>query len=481
MKSIFVRFMAAFGVIILVSFLMLSSIVTVSIDDYAKDVKEQDMALVSQIAARMIEVECRESSVSTLTSFTASQTTMLRHLFATLSPHAEDTTFLITDAEGSIIYKNEKGYAFTGIEKMPLYFITEATTHGSYSEQTHLDRTLPRPFLINATAIRVQNNTIGAVFACSSNTGADALMQLLTRSIMLANLWIMLAVMIAVYFITERMITPLRQMSQATKEFAKGNFNTRIQVVGSDEIAEFAATFNQMAESLAQSETVRSTFLANVSHDLRTPMTTIAGYIDSILSGAIPPERQSYYLSIVSGEIHRLSRLVSQILDISRMEAGMQKFHPTDFDICEVARLILISFESRIDEKRLQIEFDADDDRMIAHADRDAIHQVLYNLCENAIKFSSEGGLLRISIRAEKHEKFQICVYNEGKGISEEDLPYIFDRFYKTDKSRGLDKIGVGLGLYIVKTMLVAQNESIRAESEEGKYCAFTFTLKRGG
>lgn len=479
MKSIFVRFMAAFGVIILISFLMLTSIVAVTIDDYAKDVKEQDLSLVSQIAARLIEAECRESAVTELSAFTASQTMMLRNLFSSLSPHAEDTTFLITDEEGNILYKNETGYAFSAIEKMPVRFVTEATKTGSYTEHTRLERTLPTHFLINATPIRAQGRTIGAVFSCISNTGADALMQLLNRSIMLANLWVMLAVMIAVYFITERMINPLRQMGQATKEFAKGNFNTRIQVVGSDEIAEFASTFNQMAESLAQSETVRSTFLANVSHDLRTPMTTIAGYIDSILSGAIPPERQAHYLSIVSGEIHRLSRLVSQILDISRMEAGMQKFHPTDFDICEVARLILISFESRIDEKRLQVEFDTDSDRMPAHADRDAIHQVLYNLCENAIKFSDEGGILRISIHAGERGKYSVCVYNEGKGISEEDLPYIFDRFYKTDKSRGLDKIGVGLGLYIVKTMLHAQNETIRAESEEGKNCSFTFSLKR--
>ncbi len=479
MKSIFARFMVAFGIIILVSFLMLTSIVAVSIDDYARDVKKQDLELVSQIATRMIEAECRESSITELSDFTAAQTTMLRHLFASLSPHAEDATFLITDTEGSIVYKNEIGYAFSSVKAMPHRFLTEAEKAGTYTEQTSLDRTLPSPFLINATPIRVQGKTIGTLFSCTSNMGADALMQLLNRSIMLANLWIMLAVMIAMYFITERMITPLRQMGQATKEFAKGNFNTRIQVVGSDEMAEFASTFNQMAESLAQAETVRSTFLANVSHDLRTPMTTIAGYIDSIQSGAIPPERQGHYLSIVSGEIHRLSRLVSQILDISRMEAGMQKFHPSDFDICEVARLILISFESRIEEKHLQIEFDTDNDRMLAHADRDAIHQVLYNLCENAIKFSHEGGLLCISIHAGERGKYQIRVYNEGKGISEEDLPYIFDRFYKTDKSRGLDKVGVGLGLYIVKTMLHAQGESISAESEEGKYCAFTFTLKR--
>ncbi len=479
MKSVFIRFIAAFSVIILISFLMLTSIVSVSIDDYSKDLKKKDLTLVSEIASRMIEIECREASLADLSSFTADQTTMLRHLFSTLAPHSEDTAFLVTNSSGKILYKSEQDHYFAGMDTMPVHFIQNAAAEGSYAEETHLSRKLPHPFLINATPIRVQSETIGAVFACSANADADALMQVLNQSIMLTNLWIMLAVMIAVYFITERMLNPLRQMSQATKEFARGNFDTRIQAVGSDEIAEFASTFNQMAESLANSEHLRSTFLANVSHDLRTPMTTIAGYIDSILSGAIPPEKQDHYLTIVSGEIHRLSRLVSQLLDISRMEAGMQKFTPTDFDICEVARLILISFESRIDEKHLDVDFDVENDRMMAHADRDAIHQVLYNLCENAIKFSHDGGALRIRIKSGERGKYAITVYNEGRGVSPEDLPYIFDRFYKTDKSRGLDKVGVGLGLYIVKTMLHAQNETIEATSEEGKYCQFTFTLKR--
>lgn len=157
----------------------------------------------------------------------------------------------------------------------------------------------------------------------------------------------------------------------------------------------------------------------------------------------------------------------------------MRQFTPTEFDICELARIILISFESKIDGKHLEVEFTTDEDRMPVLADKDAIHQILYNIFENAVKFSCEGGLLRISITQGERGKYNVCVYNEGQGIAKEDLPYIFDRFYKSDKSRGLDKIGVGLGLYIVKTMLNACGESIRAESEEGEYCSFTFTIKK--
>ena len=158
------------------------------------------------------------------------------------------------------------------------------------------------------------------------------------------------------------------------------------------------------------------------------------------------------------------------------MEAGMRQFNPTEFDICELARLILISFESKIDEKHLDVDFDIEEERMPVIADRDAMHQILYNLCDNAIKFSNEGGLLRIRIRTGERGKYAVTVYNEGTGIPKEDLPYIFDRFYKSDKSRGLDKIGVGLGLYIVKTMICSHGEDISVTSGSEK-TEFTFTL----
>ena len=181
----------------------------------------------------------------------------------------------------------------------------------------------------------------------------------------------------------------------------------------------------------------------------------IAGFIDGILEGAIPPEKQPYYLEIIGQEVKRLSRLVNSLLDISRMESGNRKFEKKAFDVCEMARIILLSFESKIDAKRLDVDFDAEEDRLMVFSDKDAINQVLYNICDNAVKFSKEGGKYRIKI-SEASNKIVIKVYNEGEGIPNEDLPYVFDRFYKSDKSRGLDKTGVGLGLYICKTIMDA-------------------------
>ncbi len=480
MRSIFGRYISAFAIIILISFLMLSSIIAVSIDDYAIDAKKSDVELVAQITSALVSDKYKTAQVQDFDAFAKVHEEDISALLNTLSPYTQDISFLITDVYGKVVISCIRTSGITTVSFVPGAIVEDVLTDGHYDEFGRMNNLFSKSHLICGTPVYNHDRiAVGTVFVCSSNDSADALINVMNKSIMLANLWIMLAVMVAVYFITERSFSPLREIRQAAKDFAKGKFDTRIHVTGNDEISDLAETFNNMAESLAQSETLRSTFLANVSHDLRTPMTTIAGYIDSIVNGAIPYEKQDHYLKIVSSEIHRLSRLVSKLLDISRLEAGMRKFTPSEFDICELSRLILISFESKIDEKKLDVEFETAEDRMMVHADRDAIHQIIYNICENAIKFSYEGGKLRISIQNKDKGKYHITIYNEGNGVPEEDLPYIFDRFYKSDKSRGLDKIGVGLGLYIVKTMLTANGETIYAESEEGKYCAFTFTIKK--
>jgi signal transduction histidine kinase len=235
-----------------------------------------------------------------------------------------------------------------------------------------------------------------------------------------------------------------------------------------------------MADSLADLEYMRSSFMANVSHDLRSPMTSISGFIDGILDGAIPPEKHAYYLGLIQQEVKRLSRLVSDLLDISRLESGTKKFDCSPFDITETTRLILLTFESRIDDKNLDVEFVAPEDKLFINSDKDAIYRVLYNLCDNAVKFSKEKGKLSITLVDHKDtDTVSVSVFNEGVGITKEDLPHIFDRFYKSDKSRGLDKQGTGLGLYIAKTTVEALGGNISVESEYGKNCCFTIEMKK--
>jgi signal transduction histidine kinase len=322
---------------------------------------------------------------------------------------------------------------------------------------------------------------VGAVVVSSPYARWMGLLNVMSRTIVMASLWIMLAALIAVYFISERVSAPLREMRHAAKDFAGGNFERRVVVNGNDEIAELGIAFNQMAQSLENLDKTRSSFMANVSHDLRSPMTTIAGFIDAIRDGVIPPEKHDYYLGVISGEVHRLSRLVSSLLDVTRIEAGERKFVMAPFDICEMGRQILISFEQQIEAKQLVVEFVCDEDAMTVMADHDAIYQIFYNICDNAVKFSRDEGILRVSIcRAEneKKNKLQISVYNQGQGIAAEDIPMVFERFYKGDKSRGLDRQGTGLGMYIAKTIITAHGEDIWVTSAQGKDCQFAFTLK---
>ena len=234
-----------------------------------------------------------------------------------------------------------------------------------------------------------------------------------------------------------------------------------------------------MASALQSKDEMQRSFLSSASHDLRTPMTTIAGFIDGILDGAIPPEKQEYYLTIIKNEIKRLSRLVTSLLDISRLQSGERKFEMKNFNICEMVRQTVISFETQIEIKELDVDFDFDDFDMYVKGDKDAVNQVIYNLCHNAIKFSYEKGKYKVSVK-DCDKKIKFSIYNEGIGISPEDQPYVFDRFYKGDKSRGLDKTGVGLGLFITKTIIEAHGEKISVQSEYGKNCTFSFTLPKG-
>ena len=334
-------------------------------------------------------------------------------------------------------------------------------------------------YRISACAQSITSNgvTVGYVISYLSLASEDALVAAARASMIQNALWIMLAAVVAIYFLTDRIIHPLKNMTNAAKSFARGDFSTRVTVYGNDEVSELAEAFNNMAESLDSFEKMRNSFLANVSHELRTPMTTIAGFIDGINSGAIPPEKHEYYLGVISNEVHRLSRLVTDLLDISRLESGERKFNFERFDIAEMARIILISFEKKIEEKNLDVIFEAEEDEIAVIADKDAIHQVLYNLCHNAIKFAKDGGKFAISITKDTNKKVRVSVYDEGMGISGEDLTLVFDRFYKTDKSRGLDKNGVGLGLYICKTIIDAHREQIHAESPNKNGAEFWFTL----
>lgn len=482
-KSSFAKYLTAFVIIILISFLMLSGIITSMIRTHVTADKEEKLQNSCLIIASNFESNAGEVLDAYITSHSSSIQTL-----AQLVQADYDFNVLVTDENGLVLLSTFQ----TTAEGLPSHYgYLGQVDINSFSNSTdnsgneflryrgELNDISKDRSLAYGKSIVTYGEVRGYVFTIASTTKEDVLIGVARKTVINSSIWVMLAAVIAAYFITERIVHPLKNMTRAAKSFGKGDFSERIAVHGHDEVSELALAFNNMAESLESLESMRNSFLANVSHDLRTPMTTISGFIDGIISGAIPDDQHEYYLGVISAEVHRLSRLVSQLLDISRLESGDRKFNFTDFDVAEVSRLILLSFEQKIDEKRLDVEFYAEEDAMFANADKDAIYQIIYNLCHNAIKFSSEGGRFEIRITKLSGKKIKVSIFDEGQVISPEDAKHIFDRFYKTDKSRGLDKSGVGLGLYICKTIIDAHEETIRHEHHDNG-CEFWFTLKEG-
>ena len=278
---------------------------------------------------------------------------------------------------------------------------------------------------------------------------------------------------------TRRQIYPLREMAKAASRFGHGELTARVQVDERHtlEMQELATAFNNMASSLQKSEYQRQEFVANVSHELKTPMTTIGGYVDGILDGTIPAQKQEKYLHIVSDEVKRLSRLVRSMLDISRLQdqQGIPDEKKSRFDLCECVGQVLITFEQKIIEKQLEVDVTFPEHPVLTRANEDYVTQVIYNLIDNAVKFCPQGQVLGIRIR-EGDSKAYISVSNQGQTIPPEELSLVFDRFHKIDKSRTQNRDGWGLGLYIVKTIVCAHGEDISVTSREGK-TEFTFTM----
>lgn len=282
----------------------------------------------------------------------------------------------------------------------------------------------------------------------------------------------------AIYAMTYRLTKPLKSMSEAAKAMARGDFSKRIPVTSDDEIGELAVSFNMMTNSLASLEGMRRSFVGNISHELKTPMTTIGGFIDGILEGIIPPERHEHYLNIISTEIKRLSRLVEGMLSMAKLESGQNALNPQIFDFSQLLCTIVIGQEQRIDKNNLEI-IGLDSLKSVnITADKDLIHQAVYNLVDNAIKFNVKNGKIEFSL-TEQNDSILFTISNTGKGIPEKELPLVFERFYKGDKSRSDVKDSTGIGLYIVKTVISSHKGSITVASKENQFTSFEIKLPK--
>ncbi len=296
-------------------------------------------------------------------------------------------------------------------------------------------------------------------------------------------IWITVIIEIIISAIVIKIVTnqiiirPIDNINNVAKRLAKGEVEKRVVVNCNNEIGELAESFNIMAECLEKSDTKRREFISNVSHELRSPITSIKGFIGGILDGVIPRDRENYYLKIVYDEVDRLARLVNDLLDMSAMESGKFNLAITEFDINQVISLCILNLEHKIQEKGLNVKATFHNNRAYVLGDRDRIIQVVTNIIENSIKYSNDDGEIKIDVYS-KGEKVYVDIFNSGECIEEKELNKIWDRFYKSDKSR-TNKLSTGLGLPIVRSILSQHNEDIWVKNIEGKGVSFIFTLKK--
>lgn len=479
-KTLFRKYLKITSLIILVSFLCLGSVMVVFVSRYwnmeRRELLLQNAHGVSNIAATSLLKEGKNT-------FTIDGNRMEE--FVSAFSENIDACILVTDVDGKIVMShndvrlqaNVDGTSTT-LDKDILDYVIR---NGQYYGKTDLGGYFGEKYGVAGVPIVVTNEngvetTIGAAFAASSLAAVIGFQAEVIKMFFLAGIAAFMVAFGVTWLYSYRMTRPLRTMCDATKSFAMGDFSVRVPVFSDDEVGELAKAFNQMAETLANSESMNRNFIANVSHELKTPMTTISGFIDGIIDGTIPPEKEQYYLGIVSTEVKRLSRLVKTMLDLSRIDSGKMVLRRARFDISNTIFVALLSFESKIDEKKIEIRGLEDSQPIFVDGDPDMIHQVLYNLLENAVKFTNVNGYIEIHA-VEEPERVTVSIRNSGPGISPDDVKMIFDRFYKTDKSRSQDKNGMGLGLYIVKTMVQLHGGEIHVESVENEYTLFEFWI----
>ena len=467
-KSLFGKYLRVTMVIVLASFIVLGSVMMFVFSQYTKSDKRK---LLMQNASSM-------SSITSSVDITNNGAPELLKIFVRTFSLNIDADIFVTDLEGNVLfgaYANSSsniGANFIPQTKISADIVKRAS-EGSYTGDGRKNGIYDTPYYVvgvplysvaetSSSAVGDENSTrvpVGAVFAAMNAASLTEYQFAALQMFLIA-------------------VKPLRQMSAAAKSFGDGDFSIRVPVTSNDEIGQLATAFNNMADSLSGSESMNRSFVANVSHELKTPMTTIAGFIDGILDGTIPPERQSHYLHIVSDEVKRLSRLVRTMLNLSRIDNGELKLRPNDFDISEAVLSTGLTFEKSIDEKENDIRGLDTLQPMQVHGDEDLLHQVVYNLVENAVKFTNTEGYISFNV-SDSIDRIVVTIENSGSGIQSDELPLVFEKFYKTDKSRSQDKNGMGLGLYLVRTIIKLHGGDISVSSVVNEYTRFSFYIPK--
>ena len=401
------------------------------------------------------------------------------NLLKTVSFVASADVF-ITDSDGAVLICACSEWQENGKCLHSSYIVPKSIIEKSGKDDGKIISTIDMykyPHYVTSKPVKIGEKQY-YIFSTAPLSQSRELMAAVSKIFLLISAIPIVLMFFAIYAMTYRLTKPLKSMSEAAKSMAMGDFSKRIPVTSDDEIGELAVSFNMMTNSLAQLEGMRRSFVGNVSHELKTPMTTIGGFIDGILDGTIPPERHEYYLNIVSEEIKRLSRLVAGMLSMARLESGQEVLKPKTFDFSQLLCTIVIGQERRIEKRELEIAGLDSIESINITADKDLIYQAVYNLVDNAIKFSNQKGKIEFSLN-DLGESIVFKITNSGKGIPERELPLVFERFYKGDKSRSDVKDSTGIGLYIVKTIVSSHKGTITVASKENQFTSFEIKLPK--
>ncbi|WP_404469703.1 sensor histidine kinase [Sutcliffiella horikoshii] len=280
---------------------------------------------------------------------------------------------------------------------------------------------------------------------------------------------------IIIWFLSAKITAPLRDMNEIALNYAKGDFSQSVQIASKDEIGQLGETFNHMAAELNSLEETRKALIANVSHDLRTPLTSIKGFLIALLDDTIPADQRKEFYLLMKDETERVIKLVNDTLDMSQLEAGQVTLRPTTYNLTKQLQLIAVKLEPHLASKELEIQIIPDNQEIMVVADRHRIEQALINLLQNAIQVSANHQNIQVFLE-KKAEEVVIRILDHGEGISEENLERIWERFYKTDKARS-GKTGIGIGLSIVKSIMDLHGTTIKVESKVGEGTVFSFAL----
>lgn len=472
-KSVFKKYLFASISVIIVGFLILLCILMAFIAIYWQNEKqsilEKNIKEVSKIVAE--DMEYYNNSPDNFSS------RLINDFIYAFSSNI-NADIIITDNNGKVVLCSScKESEYNNIKIDPEIISLSLT--GEYSCMANLDDVHNgKHYIVAVPVLNKDNAPIGIAIAAAETDPISNFLLHISFIILVISITTLFLSFLFIWFLSQNIVKPIKHMSKAADAFAKGDFSIRVHVKNNDEIGQLANAFNNMADSLTVSESTRRSFIANVSHELKTPMTTISGFVDGILDGTIPTDQHNHYLKIISNEIKRLSRLVKTMLDLSRIENGSLKIDKKPFDISKMITLTMISFEKNISNKNISVQGLDTMKSTSVYGDSDMINQVIYNLIENAVKFTNANGYIKINVNETEHD-VNVSIENSGHGIPSAELPFIFDKFYKTDKSRSEDKNGMGLGLYIVKKIINLHKGQINVESIENEYTKFSFCLPK--